>query len=91
MLAVAKALVLALAITGVASAGAAAMPLTKAIDIHKNHLGPDSKLPAKATPGQQNALDHLQRNQERWLANEHANSTGNETELPEANETAEPD
>jgi hypothetical protein len=91
MLAAAKALVLALAITGVASAGVAATPLTKAIEIHKNHLGQNSDLPAKAMPGQQNALDHLQRNQERWLANPPGNSTGTGIELPEDNGTVEPD
>jgi hypothetical protein len=85
MIAVVKALVLALAVTGLASAGVVATPLNKAIDIHKNHLGPDSKLPENAMKGQQNALDHLMKNQARWLQNQ------NNTSSDDRNETAEPD
>jgi len=73
MLAIAKVLLLAFAVSGVAVTGAAAgvvhIPLTKAIDIHKNHLGPDSKLPLNAMKGQQNAYDHLVENQQRWMQN----------------------
>ncbi len=84
MVAIAQALVLALAVTGLAGAGVAGLPMDKAIDVHKNHLGPDSKLPEHAQKGQQNSLDHLLANQNRWV-NEH-NST-----LPDDNETAESD
>ncbi len=69
MLAVAKLLMLSFATIGVVAVGAVAhIPLEKAIDIHKDHLSADSGMPTQSTKGQQNALDHLQVNQERWLA-----------------------
>jgi hypothetical protein len=82
MAAIAHALVLALAVTGLAGAGLAGLPMEKAIGMHKNQLGPDSKLPEQAMKGQQSALDHLLKNQERWVA-------GNHTATPDDNETAE--
>jgi hypothetical protein len=88
MLAIAKVLIVALALTGVAGTGAAAgvvhMPLQKAIDIHKSHLGQNSTMPEQSHKGQQNALDHLLGNQERLLNNH------NVTHMPDTNET-EPD
>ena len=90
MLAIAKVLILAFAVTGVAGTGVATgvvhMPLQHAIDIHKNHLGENSTMPEQSTHGQQNALDHLMENQERWLANPHnetADALDNDTALPE--------
>lgn len=83
MAAVAQALVLALAATGVAGATITGLPMEKAIEIHKNHLGPDSKLPEQAMKGQHSALDYLIKNQDRWVAENH-------TAVPDDNETAEP-
>jgi len=84
MLAIVKALVLALAVTGVAGTGVAAgvvhIPLQHAIDIHKEHLGQNSTMPEQSKQGQQNALDHLMENQERWLSKPH-------NDTAEANET----
>ena len=75
MLAVAKVLFLALAVTGVSATGVATVvvqtPLTNAIEIHEDHLGADSTLPQQAMKGQQTAYDHLMKNQERWLAKNH--------------------
>ncbi len=75
MLAAAKVLVLALAVTGVSATGVATgvvqTPLLKAIDIHEDHMGANSTLPQQAMKGQQNALDHLMKNQERWVAGNH--------------------
>ena len=75
MLAIAKVLILAFAVTGVAGAGVASgvvqTPLQHAIDIHKNHLDQNSTMPEQSRHGQQNALDHLMENQERWLSNPH--------------------
>jgi hypothetical protein len=75
MLAVAKVLFLALAMTGVSATGLATgvahTPMTKAIEIHKDHLGTNSTLPQQAMKGQQTAYDHLMKNQERWLAKNH--------------------
>jgi len=86
MVAVLKALMLTLAVAGVSVSGAVAgVPLTKAVDIHEDHLGPDSKLPEQAMKGQQNAYDHLIANQNRWTEN-HGNNTA-----PDDNETAELD
>jgi len=76
MLATAKVLFLALAVTGVSATGVATTvvqtPLSHAIDIHEDHLGANTTLPSQAMKGQQNALDHLMKNQERWLANNHS-------------------
>ena len=75
MLAIAKVLLLAFAVSGVAVTGAASgvvhIPLMKAIDIHKNHLGQNSTMPEQSRHGQQNALDHLIENQQRWLSKPH--------------------
>ena len=75
MLAVAKVLFLALAVTGVSATGVATgmvqTPLTNAIEIHEEHLGTGSTLPDQAVKGQQTAYDHLMKNQERWLAKNH--------------------
>jgi len=72
MLAAAKVLVLALAVTGAGTAsvatGMVVVPLTKAIEIHEDNLGTDSPLPDQAMKGQQIAYDHIMKNQERWLA-----------------------
>ena len=90
MLAIAKVLILAFAVTGVAGTGVATgvvhMPLQNAIDIHKNHLGENSTMPEQSTHGQQNALDHLMENQQRWLANPHnetADVNDTDVEQPE--------
>jgi hypothetical protein len=83
MVGVAQALVLALAVTGLAGVGVAGLPMQKAIDGHNDHLGPDSKLPEQAQKGQQNALEHLLENQDRWVARNHtadSDSDLNETE-----------
>ena len=93
MLAIAKVLMVALALTGVAGTGVAAgivhVPMQKAIDIHKSHLGQNSTMPEQSMKGQQNALDHLLINQEKFLSNHnvtHLPDT-NETELDDLNET----
>lgn len=90
MLAIAKVLILAFAVTGVAGTGVATgvvhMPLQNAIDIHKNHLGQNSTMPEQSTHGQQNALDHLMENQQRWLSkphNETADLNDTDVEPPE--------
>lgn len=89
MLATAKVLMVALALTGVAGTGVAAgvthLPMQKAIDIHQAHLGQNSTMPAQCVKGQQNALDHLMQNQERYLSNLNA------THLPDTNDTGEPE
>jgi hypothetical protein len=62
------------------------MPLQHAIDIHKNHLGQNSTMPEQSMRGQQNALDHLMENQQRWLSkphNETADALDNDRALPE--------
>jgi len=86
MFVIAKAALLALAVMGVAATGAVAgvvhVPLQKAIDIHKEHLGQNSTMPEQSTPGQQNALDHLMENQQRWMAKPH-NQTAEHNELNE--------
>lgn len=86
MLATAKVLFVALALTGVAGAGVATgmVPLTKAIDIHEKHLGLNSTMPDQSRQGQQNALDHLMQNQDRWI-------NKNMTHEPDVNETDERD
>ena len=75
MLATVKVLFLALAVTGVSVTGVAAgetqTPLTKAIGIHEDHLGADSTMPQQAIKGQQNALDHLNMNEDKWVAMNH--------------------
>jgi len=90
MLAIAKVLILAFAVTGVAGTGVATgvvhMPLQHAIDIHKNHLGQNSTMPEQSRYGQQNALDHLMENQQRWLSkphNETADLNDTDVEPPE--------
>lgn len=86
MIAVLKALVMTLAVAGVGvSTVAAGVPLMKAIEVHENHLGPDSELPEQAMKGQQNAYDHLVANQNRWIE-DHGNNTA-----PDDNETADLD
>jgi len=86
MLAVAKVLFLALAVTGVSVTGVAAgeiqTPLTKAIEIHRDHLGADSTMPQQSVKGQQNAYDHLMMNQDKWIAKNHTWMPG-----PDHNET----
>jgi len=73
MIAAAKAMVLAfVAVTGVGATGVVAgvidVPMQKAIDIHKNHLGENSTMPDQSHKGQQNALDHLLSNADKWLS-----------------------
>ena len=81
MFAIAKAVLLALAVTGLAATGVVAgvthVPLQKAIDIHKEHLGQNSTMPIQSRQGQQNAIDHLMENHERWMAKPH-NETGDD-------------
>ena len=61
-------------------------PMHKAIDIGKQHVGPNSTLPAQSHDGQQNAFDHLLQNQDKWLASHNATQVpdddGNETDDP---------
>ena len=90
----AKAVLLALAVMGVAATGAAAgtvdVPMQKAIDIHKDHLGQNSTMPEQSTNGQQKALDSLMENQLRWMAKPHNDSDDdelNDTDDDEQNET----
>ncbi len=71
MIAAAKAIVLALvAVTGVGATGAVVgeIHLQNAIDTHQDHLGANSTMPEQSHKGQQNSLDHLLENQEKWLA-----------------------
>lgn len=86
MFAIAKAVMLALAVIGVAATGAAAdvvhAPMQKAIDIHKEHLGQNSTMPAQSIHGQQNALDHIMENHLRWMSKPH-NETVDDNELNE--------
>ncbi len=86
MLVIAKSVLLALAIVGVAATGVAAgaidLPLQNAIDVHKDHLGQNSTMPEQSTHGQQNALDHLMENQQRWMSKPH-----NETDDDDLNDT----
>jgi hypothetical protein len=86
MFVIAKAVLLALAVTGMAATGVAAgvvhVPMQKAIDIHKEHLGQNSTMPDQSTQGQQNALDHLMENQQRWMSKPH-----NDTNDPDDNRT----
>jgi len=93
MLAIAKVLMVALTLAGVGGTGVAVgvvhAPMQKAIDIHKSHLGQNSTMPEQSMKGQQNALDHLLSNQEKFLSNHnvtHLPDT-NETELDDLNET----
>jgi hypothetical protein len=83
---IAKALIFALAVSGVAATGSMAgmvhMPMQKAIDIHKEHLGQNSTMPSQSTHGQQTALDHLMQNQQRWMSKPH-NDTASDNELDE--------
>ncbi len=78
MLAAAKVLIVALALTGAVGGGVAAgavhVPMQKAIDIHKEHLGANSTMPEQSKHGQQNSLDHLLSNQEKWLASHNVTS-----------------
>ncbi len=92
-MAIAKVMIVALALTGVAGTGVAAgvvhTPMQKAIDIHKSHLGLNSTMPEQSQKGQQNALDHLLSNQERYLSNHNVthvpdDNETNETELPDS-------
>jgi hypothetical protein len=89
MFAIAKAVLLALAVAGVAATGVAASvvdaPMQEAIDIHKEHLGQDSTMPEQSTYGQQNSLDRLMENWERWMSKPH-----NETD-DDLNETDDDD
>jgi len=73
VIAAAKAIVLAfVAVTGVGATGVAAgaidVPMQKAIDIHQDHLGQNSTMPEQSHKGQQNSLDHLLSNADRWLS-----------------------
>jgi len=71
--------------TGVAT-GVVHIPLQQAIDIHKNHLDQNSTMPEQSRQGQQNALDHLMENQQRWLSkprNETADVNDTDFEQPE--------
>lgn len=86
MFVIAKAVLLAMVVTGVAATGTVAgvvhLPMQKAIDIHKGHLGQNSTMPGQSTHGQQNSLDHLMENQQRWMAKPH-NETADHDELNE--------
>jgi hypothetical protein len=86
MFAIAKAVLIALAVAGVAATGVAASvvdaPMQEAIDIHKEHLGQDSTMPEQSTYGQQNSLDRLMENWERWMSKPH-NETDDDDDLDE--------
>lgn len=86
MFVIAKAVLLALAVTCVAATGAVAgvvhVPMQKAIDIHKEHLGQNSTMPLESKHGQQNALDHLMENRMRWMSKPH-NETSDDNDLNE--------
>jgi len=86
MLPALKAVMLALAVSGVAAAGVVMhIPLDNAKKVLGEKLGPDSKVPEDGQKGVQNALNHVNDNQDRWLLNH----TGtHSTETPE-NETAD--
>jgi len=82
MLAIAKVLILAFAVTGVAGAGVATGVLQHAIDIHKNHLDQNSTMPDQCRSGQQNALNHLMENQQKLLSKPHSETADvNETDI----------
>jgi hypothetical protein len=82
MLAIAKVMIVALALMGVAGtgvvAGLANGPLQKPIDIHQSHLGQNTTMPERSQNGQQNALNHLLENQDRL-------SSRNVTLMPDTN------
>jgi len=90
MLAIAKVLMVALALTGVGGTGVAVgiahVPMQKAIDIHKLHLGENSTMPEQSQNGQHNALYHLNLNLERFLGN-HNMTHVHDTNETEQNET----
>jgi hypothetical protein len=90
MLAIAKVMIVVLALTGIAGTGAAAgvvhMPMQKAIDIHRSHLVQNATMPEQCQKGQQNALDHLLVNQDRFLSN-HNVTHPHDTNETEPNET----
>ncbi len=73
MISALNAMVFALVLVGAGGMGIVAememVPLEKAIEIHEDNLGQDSTMPDQCRKGQQNALDHLRWNQERWIAN----------------------
>jgi hypothetical protein len=86
MLPVLKAVMLALAVSGVAAAGIVIhLPLDNAKKVLGDKLDSDSKLPENGQNGVQNALNHVNGNQDRWLENHNATQAA---ETPE-NETAE--
>jgi hypothetical protein len=69
MIAAAKLVMLALSLTAVGAVAATSLPMTKAIDVHNDHLMDPSKLPEGGQAGNQNALNHLMQNLERWIVN----------------------
>ena len=86
MLMIVKAVMLALAVSGVAATGVVMhVPLDNAKKVLGDKLGSDSKLPEDGQNGVQNALDHVNGNQDRWLQDHNATHA---SEPPE-NETAE--
>lgn len=80
MLAMTKALFAAIAFATAAVAGAAAsVPLENAISVLQDHVSPGSDLPDGGVAGNENALAHLQDNQEMWLVNHNITLPTNET------------
>jgi hypothetical protein len=79
MIAAAKLVMLALSLTAVGAVAATNLPMTKAIDVHNDHLMDPSKLPEGGQAGNQNALDHLMQNQERWIVNNNTAPEDNDT------------
>lgn len=86
MLMILKAVMLALAVSGVAATGVVMhVPLDNAKKVLGDKLGSDSKLPEDGQNGVQNALDHVNDNQDRWLQDHNATHAAE----PPENETAE--
>ena len=79
MIAAAKLVMLALSLTAVGAVAATNLPMTKAIDVHNDHLMDPSMLPEGGQAGNQNALDHLMQNQERWIVNNNTAPEDNDT------------
>jgi len=69
------------AVTGIATTGASGtyveMPMSKAIEVHEDHLSStDSPLPITAMKGQQMSYDHLMMNLVKWIAKNHTWNPG---------------
>jgi hypothetical protein len=84
MIAAAKLVMLALSVTALGAVAATNLPMMKAVDVHNDHLLDPEKLPDGGKAGNQNALNHLMQNLERWIVN-------NSNTAPEDNDTNETD